>query len=90
MRAEVVVHALEKKGIYISTRSACTSGESEPSEVMLAMGCSRDLAVSGLRVSFGDEHQATDIEQFLRALQEVVQELAPMRSQSVSQRGKRV
>lgn len=89
MKAEVVVHALEQKGICISTRSACTSGESEPSEVMLAMGISRDLAMSGLRVSFSDELQEQDIELFLRSLQEVVKELAPMRNPSVIQRGKR-
>ncbi|MDR6551342.1 cysteine desulfurase family protein [Paenibacillus qinlingensis] len=89
MKAEVVVHALEQKGIFISTRSACTSGESEPSEVMLAMGISRDLASSGLRVSISDEHRMQDIELFFRSLQEVVQELAPMRNPSVIQRGKR-
>ncbi|KRE90396.1 cysteine desulfurase [Paenibacillus sp. Soil766] len=89
MKAEVVVHALEQKGIYISTRSACASGESEPSEVMLALGYPRDLAASGLRISFSDEHQAQDIAQFLRSLQEVVKELAPMRNPSVIQRGKR-
>lgn len=89
MKAEVVVHALEQRGIYISTRSACTSGESEPSEVMLALGYQRDLAASGLRISFSDEHQAEDIALFLRSLQEVVKELAPMRNPSVIHRGKR-
>jgi cysteine desulfurase len=89
MKAEVVVHALEQKGIYISTRSACTSGESEPSEVMLALGYPRDVAASGLRISFSDEHQAQDIALFLRSLQEVVKELAPMRNPSVIHRGKR-
>ncbi|OCT17227.1 cysteine desulfurase [Paenibacillus pectinilyticus] len=89
MKAEVVVHALEQREIYISTRSACTSGESEPSEVMLAMGCSRELAVSGLRISFSDEHTELDIAQFLRTLQEVVKELAPMRNPSMINRGKR-
>ncbi|NOU68119.1 aminotransferase class V-fold PLP-dependent enzyme [Paenibacillus sp. LMG 31461] len=89
MKAEVVVHALEQKGIYISTRSACSSGESEPSEVMLALGYPRDVAASGLRISFSDEHQAQDIALFLRSLQEVVKELAPMRNPSVIHRGKR-
>lgn len=89
MKAEVVVHALEQKGIYISTRSACTSGESEPSEVMLALGCGRDKAMSGLRVSFSFEHRESDVALFLSRLQEVVKELAPMRNPSVNQRGKR-
>lgn len=90
MKAEVVVHALEQRGIYISTRSACTSGESEPSEVMLALGYQRDLAASGLRISFSDEHQAQDIALFLRSLHEVVKELAPMRNPSVIHRGSEI
>lgn len=89
MKAEVVVHALEQKGIYISTRSACTSGESEPSEVMLALGCGRDQAMSGLRVSFSFEHRESDVALFLSRLQEVVKELAPMKNPSAIQRGKR-
>ncbi|CAH1204442.1 Cysteine desulfurase IscS [Paenibacillus allorhizoplanae] len=89
MKAEVVVHALEQKGIYISTRSACASGESKPSDVMLALGYPRDVAASGLRISFSDEHQEQDIALLLRSLQEVVKELAPMRNPSVIHRGKR-
>nr|WP_314804247.1 cysteine desulfurase family protein [Paenibacillus sp. MBLB1832] len=90
MKAEVVVHALEQKGVYISTRSACTSGESEPSEVMLALGASREMAMSGLRVSFSADHQEQEIEQFISALQNVVRDLAPLRNQPVVRKEKRV
>lgn len=87
MKAEVVVHALEQRQIYISTKSACASDASDPSEVMLALGCTREQAVSGLRVSFSDEHQIEDMEQFLLALRDVVNELSPMLSKSTARKG---
>jgi cysteine desulfurase len=89
MKAEVVVHALEQRHIYISTKSACASEESDPSSVMLALGCSREQAVSGLRVSFSDEHQEKDAEFFVTALRDVVKELAPMLSKPTVRRGNR-
>ncbi|NOV03459.1 cysteine desulfurase family protein [Paenibacillus planticolens] len=88
MKAEVVVHALEQRQMYISTKSACASDASDPSEVMLALGCSREQAVSGLRVSFSDELEIEDMERFLLALREVVRELSPMASKSSIKRGK--
>lgn len=88
MKAEVVVHALEQRQMYISTKSACASEASEPSEVMLAIGCTREQAVSGLRISFSDELQIDDMERFLLALREVVRELSPMLGQSSVKRGK--
>ncbi|SDM89423.1 cysteine desulfurase [Paenibacillus sp. yr247] len=89
MKAEVVVHALEQRQIYISTKSACASDESDPSTVMLALGCSRELAVSGLRVSFSDEHQEKEAKQFVTALREVVRDLAPMLSKPSIRKEKR-
>lgn len=89
MKAEVVVHALEQRHICISTRSACASEESDPSTVMLALGCSRERAMSGLRVSFSDEHQEKDVELFVSALREVVKELALMLGKPIVRRGKR-
>ncbi|MBD0379134.1 cysteine desulfurase family protein [Paenibacillus sedimenti] len=89
MRAEVVVHALEQRNIYVSTKSACSSGESDPSLVMLAMGCSREQAASGLRISFSEEHTEEDADQLITALRHVVNELAPMLNVPSARRGKR-
>ncbi|WP_248926636.1 cysteine desulfurase family protein [Paenibacillus hamazuiensis] len=77
MKSEVVVHALEQHDIYISTRSACSSGEAEPSRVLVAMDCPRERSISGLRISYGLEHTKSDAETFLRALRQVVKQLAP-------------
>lgn len=77
MKAEVVVHALEQRGMYISTKSACSSDELKPSEVLLAMGYDRHLAGSGLRISFSEDQTEADMSNFIEALRDVVQELKP-------------
>jgi len=77
MNAEVVVHALEKHGIYISTKSACASDEAKPSDVLLAMGYDRERATGGLRVSFSEHHTEADMHRFVKALNEVVEQVKP-------------
>lgn len=78
MNSEVVVHALEQRGIYISTKSACSSGEPEPSKVLLSMGLDRAHASSGLRVSWTEEHTETDARRFVEALRGVIADLVPV------------
>ncbi|SEF50669.1 cysteine desulfurase family protein [Paenibacillus sp. UNC499MF] len=78
MNSEVVVHALEQRGIYISTKSACSSGEPEPSKVLLSMGLDRAHASSGLRVSWTEEHTEADARRFVEALRGVIADLVPV------------
>ncbi|EGL17601.1 MULTISPECIES: cysteine desulfurase family protein [unclassified Paenibacillus] len=78
MNSEVVVHALEQRGIYISTKSACSSGEPEPSKVLLSMGLDRAHASSGLRVSWTEEHSEDDARRFVEALRGVIADLVPV------------
>jgi cysteine desulfurase len=77
MKAEVVVHAMEEHGICISTKSACSSDELKPSNVLLAMGYDRDRASSGLRLSFSEDHTEEDMHKCVKALEQVVQVLKP-------------
>jgi cysteine desulfurase len=76
MKSEVVVHALEQHDIYVSTRSACSSGASKPSRVLAAMGYEPDRAVGGIRLSFNLQHSIADAERFCLVLQQVVEELS--------------
>ncbi|QPC47239.1 cysteine desulfurase family protein [Mangrovibacillus cuniculi] len=48
---EVLVHALEMKGIYVSTTSACSSKLAKASTVLLAMGRKDAEAKSSIRIS---------------------------------------
>lgn len=54
--AESMVIALDQVGIALSTGSACSSGATDPSHVLLAMGLSKDDAKSALRISFGRDN----------------------------------
>lgn len=52
IRGEVLVHALEDVGIYLSTGSACHSHRADPSHVLLAMGRKEKEIEASLRFSF--------------------------------------
>ncbi|WP_128896031.1 cysteine desulfurase family protein [Longirhabdus pacifica] len=71
-KAEVFVHALEKHHIYISTKSACSSHESKPSRVILAMYQDTVRARSALRVSLSDEHSEHDIDRLGQCIKETI------------------
>jgi len=52
-RSDVMVMALDLRGLSASAGSACASGSVKPSEVLLAMGRTPEEAISALRFSFG-------------------------------------
>ena len=53
VRAEVLLHALEEKGIYVSSGSACSSNHPAISGTLKAIGVKKELLDSTLRFSFG-------------------------------------
>jgi cysteine desulfurase len=63
---------LDNAGFACSSGSACKTGDPEPSEVLLAMGFSRDWALGSLRVTLGVQTTSEDIDSFLSALPELV------------------
>jgi cysteine desulfurase len=64
---------LDAAGFACSSGSACKTGNPEPSEVMNAIGLSRDWGLGSLRVTLGRDTTSGDIESFLRVLPEQVQ-----------------
>lgn len=52
VRAEVLLHALESKGIYVSSGSACASNKPATSSTLLAIGLDNSLLDSTIRFSF--------------------------------------
>ncbi len=72
MKSEALLHMLEEEGFLVSTRSACSSKRTEPSRVLLAMGKSPEAAVSGIRISLGEEHTEEDVADLLEALTKCV------------------
>lgn len=79
LSGESVVIALDMLGIAASTGSACSSGSTEPSPVLLAMGLPRDAARSTVRFSFGRDNSAEDAATLADA---VVQVTTRMRRQA--------
>lgn len=53
VRGEVLVHALESKGILVSTGAACSSKKKTISHVLTAIGIPENLASSSIRFSLG-------------------------------------
>ncbi len=52
VRSEVLLHALEDQGIYVSAGSACSARKPQPSATLRAMGVSEELLGSTIRFSF--------------------------------------
>lgn len=75
IKSEVLLHALEQRNIYVSTRSACSSKEDKPSRVLQAMGLSREEAVSGIRISLAASHTKDDIFYLIKQLRDVIKQL---------------
>jgi cysteine desulfurase len=74
---QALAMALDLAGIACSTGSACASGSSEPSHVLLAMGCSREIVASSLRFSLGAETTADEIDEAVRRILATTTNLAP-------------
>jgi cysteine desulfurase len=72
---ESLLMNLDIRGFSVSTGAACSSGNPEPSPVLLAMGWSRREAQSSLRVSLGWGTTADEIQKFVDVLIDVVKRL---------------
>lgn len=75
LKAEVVVHALEQEGIYISSKSACSSKREQPSRILSAMGYDEQTALGAIRISMGWETTEEDVRKCAQALIKVVPNL---------------
>lgn len=60
--------ALDMAGLACSTGSACASGSSEPSAVLLAMGCSDEVVRGSLRFSFGAQTTPQEVDEAARRI----------------------
>lgn len=55
IKAEILLHSLEARGIYVSTGSACSTNKPMPSHVLTAMGVPAENIKGAVRFSFSEE-----------------------------------
>ena len=72
VRSEVLLHALEDKGIYISAGSACASNKPQTSETLKAIGLQREYWDSTIRFSFSVFTTKEEIDYTLQVLKEMI------------------
>jgi cysteine desulfurase len=72
---QAMVMYLDNVGIMASTGSACSSGDLDPSHVLLAIGRSNAEATSSLRLTLGRHTTQTDIRMVAEHLPKIVERL---------------
>ena len=72
VRSEVLLHALEDKGIYVSAGSACSAHKPQPSATLKAMGIEPELLGSTIRFSFSVFTTAEEIDYTLRTMYDII------------------
>lgn len=71
-KSEVLLHALEDKGIYISSGSACSSNKPSLSSTLKAIGVKNDLLYATLRFSFSVFTTKEELEYTINAVKELL------------------
>lgn len=72
VRAEVLLHALEDRGVYVSSGSACSSNHPGISGTLKGIGVKDSLLDSTLRFSFGLFNTEEDVDYCLAQLRELL------------------
>jgi cysteine desulfurase NifS len=72
LRGESVVLALDRKGVSLSSGSACKSGSPKPSHVLLAIGLTEEEAHCSIRISLGVENTPAEMERTISALAGII------------------
>lgn len=74
IRSEVLLHALEERGVFVSAGSACSTHKRKPSATLTAMGLNSDRIESAIRMSLSEE----TTEEEVRYAIEQITALVPM------------
>lgn len=72
VRSEVLLHALEEKGVYVSSGSACSSNHPAVSGTLKGIGVKKELLDSTLRFSFGLFNTKEEVDYCVSMLKELL------------------
>lgn len=76
IKAEILLHALEAKKVYVSTGSACSSHKPQPSHVLGAMNLNKKEIEGAIRISFDNTNTEEEI---ITAAEIIEKEVAAIR-----------
>lgn len=82
LRAEVLLHSLEMRDLYVSVGSACSSHKKNRSHVLTAMGVSTACIDGAIRISLSGNNTMEEVERALEILQAEVKKLDRQRRRS--------
>lgn len=74
-KGSVIAEALSNRGIYVSTKSACSSREEGYSYVLKNAGYEEKIAYNGIRLSFSGNETLEQAETFMKNLREILSEI---------------
>lgn len=80
IESETLVLRMDLAGIAVSGGSACTSGSTEPSHVLQAIGLEEELQKGSIRLTLGRETTPAEIKKTAQVLPEIVSDLRSMRN----------
>ncbi len=75
IEAVALLEMLDEQGIYASTGAACTTGNMEPSHVLLAVTSDYEIAQGSIRFTLGKLTTSTDIERTIAVVKQCVEEI---------------
>lgn len=75
VRAEVLLHSLEEKEVYVSSGSACSSNHPGTSGTLVAIGLDKKLLDSTVRFSFSFQTTMEEVDYAVEAVKEIVPKL---------------
>ena len=78
VEGEALLLHLDARGICASSGSACSSASLDPSHVLLAIGLPHAIAHGSLRLSLGPDNTEADVDDILKAVPRVVENLRAM------------
>ena len=80
---ETLIIELDKLGFGVAAGAACSSANPEPSATLLAMGIEPDIARGAVRFSLGASNTAQQVEEYLKAVKQVVSRLKNLTAMAV-------
>lgn len=75
LKGEILINALQKEGIIVSTSSACSSKQTKISHVIEALNVEQKYKDGVIRISFGANNTDEDIAQFQQVFTQLMHQL---------------